>query len=49
MIHSWGLVRLGWQDQLPLAKLFLAVGMGELVPAIYRGVNRKGFKNVELI
>lgn len=34
MIHSWRLVILGWQNQLPLAKFFLGVGVGKFVPAI---------------
>lgn len=37
MIHSWRCVKLGRQNQFPLAKFFLGVGVGEFVPAIYRG------------
>lgn len=48
MIHSWRLVILGWQNQFPLAKFFLGVGVGEFVPAIYGGT-QSGFKYIKLI
>lgn len=34
MVHSWRLVVLGWQSQLPFAKIFLVVGVREFVPSI---------------
>lgn len=41
MIHSWRLVMLWRYNQLPLAKFFLGVGVGEFVPVVYERTQRE--------